>query len=128
TQVLWLPLLYPLRRWKALRPLAAFLFAAIGVVVGFACFAWITAHTVLPVAIGMVALPALLTLSNGRERLRRAVRGVSGARLMMRAHGEEDVYDQQSDIQTEYGNLYGDMFGYALGVFLFVREWPWLWP
>jgi len=128
TQVLWFPFLIPLRRWKLLRPPAAFLFAAIGVFIGFWCFSWVAAHTSLRVALAMVLLPALLSLSNGRERVRRAIAGVSGARGMLRAQGEEGVYDQRSDIQTEYGYLCGDLFGYVVGVFVFARGVPWFWP
>jgi hypothetical protein len=76
----------------------------------------------------MVLLPAVLSFSNGRERVRRAVGGVSGARRMLRAHGEDAVYDQRSDIQTEYGYLFGDVLGYAVGILFFVRQAPWFCP
>jgi hypothetical protein len=128
TQILGLLLIKPLRRWNFLRPLASFVFAAMGVVIGFWCFMWIVAHTSLRVAVMMVVLPAALSFFNGRERIKRAVKGVSGVRQMLRAQGEEGAYDQQSDVQTEYGYLYGDMVGYVVGIFLFIHRETWFWP
>ena len=117
----------PLRRWKLLRAIGAFAFTTAGVLIGFWCFTWVVAHTSLRIAIAMVLLPAWLSFANDKERLQRAIAGVSGVATQLSLRGEEALYDQQSDIQTEYGHMCGDILGYAVGVFVFVRSSPWFW-
>lgn len=72
----------------------------------------------------MIALPALLTFLNDRQRIRKVVAGVSGTKLLLEQHGEPESYDQRGDLWNERAHLVGHIVGFTLGFSLFLGQEP----
>jgi hypothetical protein len=113
-----------LRLVRPLYPAFSFVVSCAATFVGIWAVAAIAAATPLRASVAMIALPALLTYRNDRERIQKVIAGVSGPKMMLASHGEAESYDQRGDLWNERGHLFGHVLGFALGFSLLFGDQP----
>jgi len=119
--LLFIPLL---RFVRPLYPAFSFVVSCAATFVGLWTVAAIAAATPLRASVAMIAIPALLTYRNDRERIQKVIAGVSGPKMMLASHGQTESYDQRGDLWNERGHLFGHVLGFALGLSMFFRHQP----
>lgn len=103
-------------------PAFTFLLSCVATFVGIWAVRAIADATPLRASVAMIAIPALLTYRNDRERVQKVIAGVSGPKMLLASHGELESYDQRLDLWTERGHLFGHIFGFALGLLSLLRR------
>src|SRR5436309_22420 len=83
--LLFIPLL---RFVRPLYPAFSFVVSCAATFVGLWAVAAIAAATPLRASVAMIAIPALLTYRNDRERIQKVIAGVSGPKMMLASHGQ----------------------------------------
>ncbi len=121
--LLFIPILRLVRR---LFPAFSFAVSCAATFVGIWAFARIAAATPLRASVAMIAIPALLSYRNDKQRIRKVVDGVSGPKMILARQGELESYDQWADLWNERGHLSGHVLGFSLGFSLFLGQEP-LW-
>jgi len=113
-----------LRLVRPLYPAFSFVVSCAATFVGIWAVAAIAAHTPLRASVAMIAIPALLTYRNDRERVQKVIAGVSGPKMMLASDGEAESYDQRGDLWNERGHLFGHVLGFALGFSMLFGRHP----
>jgi hypothetical protein len=109
-----------LRRARSLVPAFSFVISSAGTFFGIWIFAAIASRTPLRASVAMIALPALLTYLNDRQRIQKVLAGISGTKLWLAQHREPESYDQRGDLWNERAQLAGHLVGFSLGFSLFL--------
>ena len=109
---------------RPLYPAFTFLQSCAGTFVGIWLVRVVADATLLRAAFLMIAIPALLTYRNDRERVQKVLAGVSGPKMLLASHGELEAYDQRLDLWTERGHLFGHVAGFALGFSVYFGDQP----
>jgi hypothetical protein len=115
----FIPLLRRVRSWY---PIFSLVVSSVATFVGIWAFAAIAAKTPLRASVAMIAIPALLTYRNDRQRVQKVLAGVSGPKVLLAQHGES--YDAGGDLWNERANLLGHVIGFALGFSLLFSHEP----
>ena len=113
--------------FRLVRPLYAmftFIQSCAATFVGIWLVRFVADTTPLRASFLMIAIPALLTYRNDRERVHKVVAGVSGSKMLLATHGELESYDQRLDRWTERGHLFGHVAGFALGFSVYFGNQP----
>ena len=113
-----------LRLVRPLYPAFSFVVSCAATFVGICAVAAVAAATPLRPSVAMIAIPALLTYRNDRERIQKVIAGVSGPKMLLASHGEVESYDQRAHLWNERGHLFGHVLGFALGVSLLFGNQP----
>jgi hypothetical protein len=109
---------------RPLYPAFTFLQSCAATFVGIWLVHLVADATPLRASFLMIAIPALLTYRNDRERVQKVVGGVSGPKMLLASHGELESYDQRLDLWTERGHLFGHIAGFALGFSVYFGDQP----
>jgi hypothetical protein len=104
-----------LRLVRPLYPAFTFLQSCAATFVGIWLVRFIADATPLRASFLMIAVPALLTYRNDRERVQKVIAGVSGSKMMLARSGHAESYDQRWDLWSERCSLFGHVLGFALG-------------
>jgi hypothetical protein len=90
SSLLFIPLL---RLVRPLYPAFSFVASCAATFVGIWAVAAAAAATPLRASVGMIAIPALLTYRNDRDRIQKVIAGVSGPKMLLAKHGEVESYN-----------------------------------
>jgi len=102
------------RLLRPLYPAFSFVVSCAATIVGIWTVTAIAAATPLRASVAMIAIPALLTFRNDRQRIQKVIAGVSGSKMMLARSGHAESYDQRWDLSSERGSLFGHVLGFAL--------------
>ena len=119
-----IPFIPLLRRGRSLFPFFSFFLSSAATFFGIWAFAAIASTTPLRSSVAMIAIPALLTYHNDRQRIQKVMSGVSGPKLLLIQQGEPESYDQRGDLWNERSHLVGHIVGFSLGFSIFLGHEP----